>query len=527
MATVLTVNGSTVNRPTARVVLNRLSLSMDSADTLEFTQHVATLPGTYRTGQTVTLTVDGTIRFKGQIVSLHPSGIGHGPISIGYRCMGLSWLANQIFLTAPDGTGRMVFNLPQTDADYVASNSGLNVGQILTRLYNAHAAQLSAAGILTWSAAELAKLTVVPPDPVHLSGRLWNAAVSLICQWHNKYGAWITADGVIHHPNLLTLPANTLTLDTDPVILGQISEDFSECYTQVILRGNDDVEGAYLSLADKTIAANWTAAAQAAWTYTDYITPKGGYELGTVTSMTSTTLSVTATDPAPITWTGTTHWSAMSAEVWAYNTAAAGITFSEHRRITANTAPSGNNYVITVDTPFDNSGYNKYSIRGLYASQSLTWRDFVVVPEWVSTHLVKRFSHSVPWAPTDGVVVQTVTGMANICFTQAGYKVEFPLAFTVVPSDLSAACTTRATATVTVAAGAVTGFTGLSGGSGYPANQAALLCYDRGRRRLGCDGHGAHQQRGCGDLAHPRRGRFGIHHGAQCAHRCAARPDRV
>lgn len=476
MSTVLSINGTTVNRATAHIVLNRLSLSMDSPDVLEFTERVALLPGSYRLNQAVTLTVDGTIRFRGQIVSLHPSGVGQGKISVGYRCMGLSWLANNIFVTAPDGSGKMIFNLPETDQDYLPSNSGLNVGQILTRLYNAHAAQLSAIGITSWSATELAALTAVPVDPVHLSGRFWNAAVGLLSQWCNKYGAFITPDGAIHHPNMLSLTSSTLTLDSDPVILGNVSEDHSECYTQVVLRGGDDVEGAYLSLSDKTLQAKWTASQQSAWTYADFITPKGGYELGTINSMTSTTLSVTATEPIPISYSATTKWSNLSAEVYAYNPVAQGISFTEHRRITANTVPSGNNYTLTVDTPFDNSGYTKYSIRGQFAAQSLAWRAFSVVPDWVCTHLVKRFSKSHPWAPTDGVVVQTLTGMANVCFTQNGYKTELPMPFTIVPSDLSAVCTTRATATVTISGGAVTGFTGLSGGSGYAAN-STLTCY--------------------------------------------------
>lgn len=466
---------------------------MESPDTLEFTERSVKSPGTYRLNQSAVLTVDGTVRFAGVIVSLHPSGIGKGPVSVGYRCMGLAWLANKIFVTAPDGSGRMIFNLPATDAGYIAANSGLNVGQILTRLYTAHAAQLAAVGIVAWSPAELALLTVVPPDPVHLGGLFWNAATSLVSQWHNKYGAFITADGVIHHPNLLTLPVSTLTLDTDPVILDSISEDFSECYTQVILRGADDVQGAYLSYVDKTLSPRWSAANQAAWTYLDYITPAGAYELGTINSMTSTTLSVTATAPIPIPYSTTTKWSALAAEVCAQNqtaTGAAAIGFSESRRVTANTVPSGNTYTMTVDTAFSNSGYTSYSIRGVYATVALTWRDFTVVPEWISTRLVKRFSHSVPWSPTDGIVTQTLLPMASICFTSAsGYKSEFPMTFQVIPSDLSAACTTRATATVTIAAGAVTGFTSLVGGSGYPRSQANLLCSIVGGAGSGATAH--------------------------------------
>jgi hypothetical protein len=483
VSSVLVINGSTVNRTTARVVLNRLSISMDGPDTLEWTQYATTLPGTYRTSQSVTLTVDGTLVFTGVIVSLHPTGINTGQINVGYRAMGLNWLANQVFITAADGSGKMTFNLPQTDPSYIASQSGLNVGQILTALYNQHATQLSALGITSFNSSDLANLTVVPPDPVVFTGRLWNAARSLVTQYHNKYGAWVTPAGVIRHENLLTLPTTTFTLDAldgsgIACSLGSISEDFSECYTAVTIRGADNVQGAYLSLVDGTLLAGWTSTQQNAWNYSQFIFPPGAYETGTISSMTGTTLSVTATNPIPITYTSTTHWSALDAEVWAYNTVATSAAFGEQRRVTSITVPSGNTYTLTVDAAFANSGYTNYQIRGLAAFQSNTtavqvWRKFLIKPTYVAQHLVQQFSHSVPWSGTDGVLVQTMTGMSDICFTQAGENIEWPMSFTIIPWG-TGVFTTQATVTATISSGHVTGFTGLTGGSGYPPSSTSI-----------------------------------------------------
>ncbi|WP_165236246.1 hypothetical protein, partial [Aquisphaera insulae] len=103
-------------------------------------------------------------------------------------------------------------------------------------------------------------------------------------------------------------------------------------------------------------------------------------------------LTVTATDPASISYIAN-YWSSLNAEVVAYVTSGsnvAQISFCESRRITANTAPSGGSYTLTVDQPFNNSGYTKYSIRGVAAAQSLTWRAFDLVPTYVAQHLVKR-----------------------------------------------------------------------------------------------------------------------------------------
>lgn len=526
MASVLTINGSTVSRAAARVVLNRLSLSMDGPDGLEFTEVRAALPGTYRQGQPVTLTVDGTLVFSGVITGLFPANVNRGRIDVGYRAMGLAYQANQVWLAGPDGSGRIAFNLPPTDPDYVPNYAGLSVGQMLVMLYSLNAAALAAVGVGAFTSAgtggagtpvisggavtgitlaaggsgyttaptvyvwggqgsgasftasvsggaitgfssasggsgyssnapplvivstlpattlaELLAISVVPTEPVELTGRTWNAATSLLAAWCNKYLAWIQPDGTIRHPSALTgLTSRTLTLDSDPVTLDDIAEDFSECYTQVVCRGGAWVEGAYLSLvADVTLLKAWSGGQESSWTYTKFLRPTGAYESGNVSGMTSTTLSVTATDPASISY-GANYWGPLAAEVWAYNPAATGITFIEQRRIVSSTAPSGNAYTITVDQAFGNSGYTKYQVRGLGSfmastSDSLVWRKFNIKSTYVARHLVKRFSHSVPWSGTDGVLVQTTDPMAVVCFSQGGQYVEWPMGFSVIPSD--------------------------------------------------------------------------------------------
>ena len=229
---------------------------------------------------------------------------------------------------------------------------------------------------------------------------------------------------------------------------------------------------------DGTLKAGWSAAQQTAWSYSSFIQPPGAYETGTIGSMTSVTLSVTCTNPIPITYTSTTHWSALDAEVWAYNPIANSSAFGEQRRITSITVPSGNTYTLTVDSAFANSGYTNYQIRGLADFQSSTsavnvWRKFTVVPQYVAQHLAQMFSHSVPWSGTDGVLVQTVTGMSDICYTQAGEYIEWPMSFSIIPWG-TGTFTTQATCTATISGGAVTGFTGLSGGSGYPPSSTSI-----------------------------------------------------
>jgi hypothetical protein len=441
MATVLAINGSTINRPANRLVINRFSRSMDGPSTLEWTEKGVSLPGSWGHGDLVTLTVDGTTVFSGQCTGSYPSGMNRGPIDVGYRALSLEWLVNRIAITASDGTGTLVYNLPSTDDDYIAANSGLSVGTILQKLFDLHATQLTAAGLSaapSYTAADLTPLTVVPPEPVIIQGRVWNAVIELLSTWHNKYGCWIdpsTQKIVIR--NLLTLPTTTLTLDSDPVTLDAISRDHSECYTQVILRGGANIEGAFLKKSDGSLPEGFSSGDKAAWNINSgFYQPASAADSGTINSMTSTTVTVQSSNTA-LTW-ATNYWSGINAELWAINPAGTGIAFNEQRRITACTSlTAGGTATITVDVPFVNAGYTKYEIRGLSASSSLTWRKYTIPNSYISQHLCRRLHHSTPWEPTDGVTVQTLTPTAVICWSASGsppYN-EFPATFQIVPYD--------------------------------------------------------------------------------------------
>lgn len=430
MASDLYIDGALIDRAAARVTLNRLALSLDAPDCLEFAERGTVLPGAYTCGATCSLYVDGVPRFLGQIRGRYPSGVGRGPIDIGYRALGCNWLANRIAITGTDGTGRVVYNLPSTDDYYVASQSGLSVGQILTNLFTLHWSQLQAAGVTSFSAVQLAALTVVPPEPVVITGRLWNAVTELLAVWCNKYAAWIDGFGAVQVQSQLAFASRTIVLDNEPAILDQISQDTSECFTRVAIRGGAWIEGAYLSVDEGTLGYGQTAADAAAWSLSDFYSPKGSADAGAISSQTSTTLTLVSDDTSKT--FGVNALSAVNAEVWCYDPAATGITFQDQRRVTANTALSaGGTYTVTVDSPFSASGYRRYQIRGRYAAAALTWRKLVPVSTYVGMHLAPRFSHSFGWHPSDGAVTQTDAPVGNIVKN----GVEIPFTFDIVPSD--------------------------------------------------------------------------------------------
>lgn len=437
MASVLKIDGATVGRGANRVVLDRLTLSLEGYDVLEFSQVATILPGSYTAARSVELEVDGATRFKGQIASSHYQAVGSGPLRIGYRAFGLEWLANRIPITGGDGTGTLLYNLPREDDDYIPSLAGRSVGWILGDVFTRHAAELAAIGVTGWEPADLAALTVTPRDPVHLSGGLWGMVRALLSQWCNKYAAWIEpADGKIRVASQLGgLTPLTLTLDADPITVESLSRDHSECYTRLVLRGGPDVQAAYLTSEDGGWAKGWTGPQEADWTYADYLQPRDSADVGAITAVGSTTLTVQSDEPARE-WDAN-FWAGVAAEVVAYDPVATGITYSESRRIVSNTAmTAGGTSVLTLDSPLNNSGYERYSIRGVYSDAAKVWRKLNVVPAYVRDHLVKRFSHDVPWSPVDGAVVMTRSAQAVVCHSAGCSRPwnEWPVTFEVDPT---------------------------------------------------------------------------------------------
>jgi hypothetical protein len=446
LASVLTIAGSTVNRPGSHVLINRLTHSLDVPDCLEFVELNATLPGTYAPEQAVTLDVDGTREFTGWIFGRSIGGIGVECPSVGYRCFDLRFGAALIAVTASDGTGIMRFNLPTTDDYYQSTAAGQSIGDILAAVFAQHSTQLGAIGISTdaTTTSQLAALTVVTPpgEPVYIQGNsLWMQCLQLVQQWYaSKYCLWINPLGKIRCIDTTTLTAQTLTLDTDPVILDSISEDTDECYTQVVLRGAADVEPYYASLLEGTLIDPNTGANEAAWNIYDFLYPPNAFSTGTINSQTSTTVTITS-DSTSEHW-GVNYWSGIQAQIAVVNPAITGLatlTGAEWKTIISNTAlTAGGTSVITVDSPFANTGFTRYAIRGQPAASSDVYRKYTFKWRYAAQHLVKKFAHSVPWSPSQGTIGSTLFPQAVIVSPpQVGSAsfVQWPLDFEVVPFD--------------------------------------------------------------------------------------------
>lgn len=441
MSSVLTIGGSTITRTTAKIVLNRLTLSLDRPDELEFAELACDLPGSYAPEAAVTLTVDGTLSFSGWIFARHPDGFGQSSGRVGYRCLGLSYGASLVAVTASDGTGQMAFNLPITDPDYSEAEAGLDVGTMISQALAQHSTQLGAIGVSTdaTTATQLAALTSVPPEPVYVSGNsLWVQLQQLLEQWYgSRYALRVEPSGLVRVWDTTSLTAKTITLDTDPAILTSMSEDTSECYTQVVLRGRADIEPAYLSLTEGTLEEGWTPTDEAAWTIDDFLQPKDGADIGDITAQTSTTITVQSDDGAR-TW-AINYWSGIQGQVSVDNTSVAGVDEFEYRNITANTAlTAGGTSTLTLDRALTATGFDRYSVRAVTPTSGLAgvWRKYTIPNTYVAQHLQQRFNHSVPFY-TSGQGVAQVTGPVGVIeYSGFGFSgLQFPLNFEIIPYD--------------------------------------------------------------------------------------------
>lgn len=444
MASTLTIAGTAIDRAAAKVVLDRLTLSLDRPDELEFHEVAADLPGTYAPEQAVTLTDGATLVFQGWIFSRSIGGFGESSGRVGYRCVGLSYGAALVAVTASDGTGTMAFNLPITDGNYSEAEAGLSVGTIIGQVLSQHGSQLAAIGITTdaTTTTQLAALAVVSPDPVYVSGNsVWGQLQQLLQVWYgNRYALRIEATGLVRCHDTYALTTETITLDQDPAILTSLTEDTQECYTQVVLRGRADIEPAYLSLAAGTLAKGWTAAEEASWTIASYLDPSNGtqpaWDQGTITALTSTVVTVKSANGA-LTWP-VNYWSGIQGQIALINTVVTGLTGFEYRNITACSALSaGGTATITLDRPLANSGYTSYKIVAVDPTgESLVWRKFTIPNTYVAQHLQQAFNHSVPFYASMSAVAQVTGPVGVIEYSGFGFTGnKQPLNFELVPDD--------------------------------------------------------------------------------------------
>jgi hypothetical protein len=442
VASTLKVNGSTIARSVGDVTLERLLLgNPDGPDELQFTVHGSTTkPYAHRLPVTLDIDDDDTDmtaavrRFTGRIVSIEPVDDG-GP-GWAYTAHGGSYLADLVSISHPRrGVGESpAYNAPPDDPDYDAGLVGLELGEILeeiltidrvaTDLWNVGIACYTdppddpagydtaggdAPALKSATLTDFGLMTTVPLTTVRVSGqRLWSQVLDLVRTFAPTYRLRILPDGTIRCTDTRTLAPRTLTIGTDPIRIPRLSRDTSNCATAVRIRGRDDVEGMWFTLANGDLEEDWTPVEEADWTWADFVRPTAGYSSGDITSMGTDTVTVDP-DDGLLTWADN-YWAPLLAHITLIDDAASGnIQYQITRRVIANTG-----FVLTLDVDLPPSpGYDRYQLLGVADGSQVHRRyTFASGRQDAASRIVTRFPFPVATASLgtgyDGAIVTSV-----------------------------------------------------------------------------------------------------------------------
>jgi len=411
-------------------------------------------------GMTVSITVDGTTVFVGDADT-----VNQAPTELGWQASftatGLKTRAARVCVTGSDGSGEAVYNRSPSDPDYVSSDAGLTVGQIVERALeiSTTATALDALDVGNYTAGalpsatttDLAALSIVPPSEVALSGEnLFGQLEQLIKKWHPKYAVWIKPDGTIRVTDMFSMSAQTLTIpgdgEGDPVSPPNFTRSSQGCFTRVKIRGLD-IQKAELSVLDESLVRGWSGTDETNWRYSDFIQPKDARDEGTITSLTSTSA---VCDPTDATATAASnYWTPANRAGWIqlYWDAGDQIDIFETRAITASTSLSaGGTYTITWDssTPISHTNYNKYRIVGRSGGLIDVGRLYLIKEKhtgdtgrntFVGSRMKKRFPRPVPWANNGkSFDIETAAGLIQWSRDGSSPYIEWPVPVEIVPS---------------------------------------------------------------------------------------------
>lgn len=411
-------------------------------------------------GMPVVISVDAATKFVGDADLSSHSFTDFGWMA-SFTATGLKTRAARVCVTGSDGTGEAAYNKPPTDPDYVSSDAGLEVGEIVERVLEigTTATALNALGVGNYTAGalpsatttDLAALSIVPPSEVVFSGEnLFGQLESFVKKWHPKYAVWIQPNGTIRVTDMFGMSAETLTVPGDgtgdPVSPPSFTRSTQGCYTRVVLRGND-IQKAELSVLDESLVRGWDGTDESTWTYADFIQPKDARDEGAITSSTSTTATCDPTDATAA--AASNYWTSSGRAGWIqlYWDGGDGVDIFETREITASTAlTAGGTYVITWDSsqPISHTNYNKYRIVGRSGDLIDVGRLYLIKEKhtgvtgtatWVGSHLKRRFPRPVQWANNGkSFPIETAAGLIQWSRTGAAPYIEWPVPVEIVPS---------------------------------------------------------------------------------------------
>lgn len=457
MTRILTIDGvdyDQAGRKAASLIVDAFcAWDLDDDAWLEFHEHAAGYQPMFVGRKPVEYRIDGVLRFRGATTLVEPSLSREGR-TWGYRCVGLKHLVHTLPFTALDGSGRVSYNLPVTDEESIPSRRGLSVGEIVKAVLESNAAALASIGV-GWDAAteaQLAAMTLVPPNPCEIAGVNLGEAIGQILRWNSQNVRFvILPSGLIRFVDAsglgllgTTAEVHALTLGVDPIHPPMLRRDWSGCAPRVVVRGRGDVRPARVSLLGGELVPAWTMDQQNAWKDSDYTHPGDASDVGTVATTTGpTTIEVQSSD-AGREWP-VNFWNKRDAWIHLKKSTGLGVAYSVSAPVVACDAlTAGGTATLTLRIELENSAsdaWEEYELIGKTApledddddtGLSNVWRLFDVVTPggFVEDHLATSSEVPFPFYGLNGASSQLVsTPVCNLLY--AGGAI--PATFKVVP----------------------------------------------------------------------------------------------
>lgn len=464
MSTTLTIGGSAVTLAAVNSFPAQLHLDFRGISTLTIPRRGGVLPGLPDPwlGKPVSLSINGTVRFQGDVVDMDPSYTGLGWITT-YQCRCLRNRGDRIPVTDSNTlTDSCAYNIPSDDINHIASRAGRTVGEILADVLTmvANATNLDAKGLGGYATltpptlpsttvADLAALTLIPPSAVYVQGEKFLAALEgFLSQWAPNVVMWIDqSNGQIRFTPLVGMTNHTFTLGVDRVDPTPLRRSVADSYQRVIIRGQPQAEPAMITLSSGGLVEDFAwgtltnAAAKAAYVPSDYDTDSLARSQGSC-ACTDTLNVVVNPDDNTQAWAAN-YWDQTSTgklgNAYFYYSAGSGITQFVSRRIVSNTAlAAGGTCTLTLDRALPATNYDHFAIYGLSSGSSLVYRKYKVVDADQAAAMARVFTYPAAFVGVNGdTATLTSAPMGSVCWSSSGlppYQ-EFPMNFTLDPSS--------------------------------------------------------------------------------------------
>lgn len=444
MADTLTINGTAVDLVATSTSIDLLiPFIRGGCPELHFTRIVgklAALPDPW-SGKSVTLTMQATsaVEFSGDVVGYIDRWMDETGWIREYRALGLLNRANYIPVTDSQTlTDTSVWNLPGDDPLFIPSRAGQTVGQIVTAILEMpeNAQALIAAGIGNYSGTgpytlptitttDLSALTIIPPWTVRVSGeRILQSLESFIQSVHPNFWMHVDTSGNIRVLDMRSATNTTLTMGSDPRVgQPQLTRDYSDCFSQVHIRGNTLVRAVTIqtqpwpgsTLTDGGLQEDFAwgsytnAQAKANWTPSDWSQPNqygAPFDIGTCTCPDTTHVTVTSSD-ASMTWAANAlaqgSGEALCTITLIADSLAGNLQQIFQARVIANTAlTAGGSSTLTLDIAMPSTAYNAYQLFGLALGANVVGRRYKVTNAAIAAQMMYWFPWPVAYVNAQG-----------------------------------------------------------------------------------------------------------------------------